>query len=233
MPDLPTKRNVLLVDWRHKLAAGLVNLVVWMVCYFPLNAWQSLADDYFDILLTPLDALPLVPWTIFIYSTSVYNNALGLFLLPSKRAAWRYLGALLCAYMINFVCFFLLPTTIISLRGEVADALPGMSEMWRWQFELTHNADGPYNCFPSLHITNCVVVALAHWRGRWRYWMLGWAALIAVSTLTTKQHFFYDIPGGILVGVIGTLIARRLWGAPLEPTAEAGESSDDQRPVVG
>ena len=233
MPDLPTKRNVLLVDWRHKLAAGLVNLVVWMVCYFPLNALQSRAEHYYDIPLTPLDALPLLPWTILIYGTSVYNNALGLFLLPSKRAAWRYLGALLCAYIINFACFFLLPTTIIILREEVAAVVPEMSSMWRWPFELTHNADGPYNCFPSLHITNCVVVALVHWRGPWRYWMIGWAALIAVSTLTTKQHFFYDIPGGILVGVIGTLIAGRIWGAPLGPAAEAGESSDDQRPVVG
>ena len=230
MPDLPTKKNVLLVDWRHKLAAGLVNLLVWMAGYFPLNAWQSRAEHYFDIPLTPLDALPLVPWTIFIYSSSVYNNALGLFLLPSRRAAWRYLGALLCAYMINFLFFFLLPTNSIDLRAEAAAALPGMSEMWRWQFELTHNADGPYNCFPSLHITNCVVVALVHWRGPWRYWMLGWAALIAISTLTTRQHFFYDIPSGIAVAVCGVLIARWIWGAPLDPEPLKG---DDQSPAAG
>lgn len=230
MPDPLTKKNVLLVDWRDKLAVGLINFAAWLAGYFPLNAFQSRADHYYHIPLTPLDALPLVSWTIFIYGTSVYNNVLGLFLLPSKRAAWRYLGALLCAYVINFTCFFLLPTTIIGPREEVAAALPEMSSMWRWQFELTHNADGPYNCFPSLHITNCVVVALVHWRGPWRYWMLGWAALIAVSTLTTKQHFFYDIPGGIVVGICGVLIARRLWGAPLAPRPQPG---DDQRPVVG
>ena len=231
MPDKPSEKNVLLVDWRDKLAAGLVNLLVWLSGYFPLNAWQSRAGHYYDIPLTPLDTLlPLVPWTIFIYSTSVCNNALGLFLLPSRRAAWRYLGALLCAYMINFLCFFLLPTTIISLRAEAETALPGMSEMWRWQFELTHNADGPYNCFPSLHITNCVVVALVHWRSRWRYWMLGWAGIIAVSTLTTKQHFFYDIPGGIAVAVCGVLIARWIWGGPLDPEPLKG---DDQSPAAG
>ena len=233
MSEQQTTGALLLIDWRDKLTIGLINLAVWLAGYFPLNALQSRAEHYYDIPLTPLDALPLLPWTILIYGTSVYNNALGLFLLPSKRAAWRYLGALLCAYTINFAFFFLLPTTIISLREEVAAVVPEMSSMWRWQFELTHNADGPYNCFPSLHITNCVVVALAHWRGRWRYWMLGWAVLIAFSTLTTKQHFFYDIPGGILVGVIGTLIAGRIWGAPLGPAAEADESSDDQRPVVG
>lgn len=230
MPDEPSKRNILLVAWRDKLAAGLVNLLVWMAGYFPLNAWQSRAEHYYDIPLTPLDALPLVPWTIFIYSTSVYNNALGLFLLPSSRAAWRYLGALLCAYMLNFLCFFLLPTTIIGLRAEVAASLPEMSEMWRWLFEMTHNADGPYNCFPSLHITNCAVIALVHWRSRWRYWMLGWAGIIAISTLTTKQHFFYDIPAGIAVALCGVLIARWLWGSPLDP--EPGKDID-QSPAVG
>ena len=230
MSEQQTTGALLLIDWRGKLTVGLINLAVWIAGYFPLNALQSRAEHYYDIPLTPLDALPLLPWTILIYGTSVYNNALGLILLPSKRAAWRYLGALLCAYMINFLFFFLLPTNSIDLRAEAAAALPEMSEMWRWQFELTHNADGPYNCFPSLHITNCVVVALVHWRGPWRYWMIGWAALIAVSTLTTKQHFFYDIPGGIAVAVCGVLIARRIWGAPLDP--EPGKGAD-QSPAVG
>ena len=230
MTDSTHKRNVLLVAWRDKTAAGLVNLLVWLAGYFPLNAWQSRVEHYFHIPLTPLDSLPLVPWTIFIYSTSIFNNGLGLFLMPSRRACWRYLGALLCAYMINFLCFFLLPTTIISLRGEVIDELPKMGGMWRSVFEMTHNADGPYTCLPSLHITNCVVVALAHWRSPWRYWMLGWAVLIAISTLTTKQHFFYDIPTGIAVAVCGTLIARWIWGAPLDP--EPGKGAD-QSPAVG
>ena len=230
MSEQQTTGSLLLIDWRDKLTIGLINLAVWLAGYFPLNALQSRAEHYYDIPLTPLDALPLLPWTILIYGTSVYNNALGLFLLPSKRAAWRYLGALLCAYTINFAFFFLLPTTIISLREEVAAVVPEMSSMWRWQFELTHNADGPYNCFPSLHITNCVVVALVHWRGPWRYWMLGWVALIAVSTLTTRQHFFYDIPAGIAVAVCGVLIARWIWGAPLDPEPLKG---DDQSPAAG
>ena len=230
MSEQQTTGALLLIDWRGKLTVGLINLAVWIAGYFPLNALQSRAGHYYAIPLTPLDALPLLPWTILIYGTSVYNNALGLFLLPSKRAAWRYLGALLCAYIINFACFFLLPTTIIILREEVAAVVPEMSSMWRWPFELTHNADGPYNCFHSLHIPNCVVGALAHWRGRWRYWMLGWAVLIAFSTLTTKQHFFYDIPGGIAVAVCGVLIARRIWGAPLDP--EPGKGAD-QSPAGG
>mgnify|MGYP002039558670 FL=1 len=230
MTDARPKRAVLLVDWRDKLAAGLVNLLAWLAGYFPLNAWQARAEHYYDIPLTPLDALPLLPWTLLIYSTSIFNNALGLFLLPSKRAAWRYIGALLCAYLVNFICFFLLPTTIGALRAEVLDTMPQMGGLWAWGFELTHKADGPYNCFPSLHITNCAVVALAHWRGPWRYWMLGWAVLIAISTLTTKQHFFFDIPAGLLVALTGTLIARRVWGAPLGGKAEEGA---DQSPAVG
>ena len=228
MPDQLAKKNILLVDWRGKLNAGLINLAIWLIGYFSLNRLIHF-EHYYAIPLTPLDALPLLPWTIYIYSTCWYNSALGIFLLPSKRAAWRFLGAILCAYAINFAFFALIPTQIEALRESVVAVTPEMSPLWRWQFELTHKIDGPYTCFPSLHITNCVLVTLAHWRSRWRYWLLGWAILIAFSTLTTKQHVSLDILGGIFVGVAGTLIAGWLWGAPLKEEEPGG----DQMPVVG
>ena len=233
MSERQAARSILLIDWRGKLTVGLIMLGLWLVGYFSLNRFQSNANHYYEIPLTPLDALPLIPWTIYIYSTSIFNSALGIFLLPSKQAAWRYLGAILYAYAINFAFFALMPTEIIDLRQGVAAAMPEMSSLWRWQFEMTHSADGPHNCFPSLHITNCVLVTLVHWRSPRRYWLLGWAVLIAFSTLTTKQHFSLDILGGIFVGFAGTLIAGRIWGVPLGPATEAGEKPDDQRSVVG
>jgi len=105
-----------------------------------------------------------------------------------------------------------------------------MSPAVAWQYQLMHSADNPYTCFPSLHITNCMLVTLAHWRSPRRRWLLPWAVLIAISTITTGQHVFIDILGGILVACAGTLAAAWIWGPPLD---SIDEDRSNQEPRVG
>jgi membrane-associated phospholipid phosphatase len=68
-----------------------------------------------------------------------------------------------------------------------------------WQALLT--VDRPVNCVPSLHVANASVCAFAlRQEGtEWRYGAPVWLALIVLSTLTTKQHFFIDIAAGVLL----------------------------------
>tara|TARA_B100000809_G_scaffold10134_1_gene9559 strand:- start:1129 stop:1821 length:693 start_codon:yes stop_codon:yes gene_type:complete len=230
MPDQHTERSILLIDWQGKLAVGLVNLAVYMIGYFSLNKFIEF-EVYHEVFTLRIDELLLLPlggWTIFIYNTCYINSSLGVFLLPSKEAAWRFLGAILIAYIINFALFALWPTTIEAIR-ETVD--PGtMAPVVAWQYQLMHSADNPYTCFPSLHITNCMLVTLAHWQSPRRYWLLLWAVLIAISTITTGQHVFIDILGGILVACAGTLVAARIWGAPLD---SIDEDRSNQEPRVG
>ena len=230
MPEQQAERSILLTDWQGKLTVGLLNLAVWMVGYFSLNKFIEF-EVYHKVPTLRIDELLLLPlggWTIFIYNTCYINSGLGIFLLPSKEAAWRFLGAILIAYIINFTAFALWPTTIEAIR-ETVD--PGaMSPVVAWQYQLMHSADSPYTCFPSLHITNCMLVTLAHWKSPRRYWLLPWAVLIAISTITTGQHVFIDILGGILVACAGTLVATRIWGAPLD---SIGEDRSNQGPRVG
>src|SRR6185436_14225959 len=63
--------------------------------------------------------------------------------------------------------------------------------------------DVPENCFPSLHVS-LAIIAAAYWpRARWIG--IAWAIAIAVSTMTTKQHYFVDVAGGIAMGFLTTL----------------------------
>ncbi|MCH2580613.1 MAG: phosphatase PAP2 family protein, partial [Planctomycetes bacterium] len=78
--------------------------------------------------------------------------------------------------------------------------------------------------------TNCMLVTLAHWRSPRRYWLLPWAVLIAISTITTGQHVFIDILGGILLACVGTLAGAWLWGPPLD---SIDEDRSNQEPRVG
>jgi membrane-associated phospholipid phosphatase len=65
-------------------------------------------------------------------------------------------------------------------------------------------ADNPNNCFPSMHIA---LTGVSSWAIRFLsrrlhllFWL--WTLTIYVSTLTTKQHYFLDILGGIAVMLI-------------------------------
>lgn len=195
------------IDWRSKLAVGSINLVVWFVGYFTLNRHPF--ETYWTVPETALDALPFVPWTIIPYLSSWLFSAIGIFALPSGQYAWRFLGSVVVAYAISFATFASWPTRLDpSMRAEADPS--AMSPWFAILFEWVHAADGPFTCFPSLHVTNCVLVLLAHWGTPRAPWMSVWASAIALSTMTTRQHVAVDVLSGIAVGALGVWVARRV-----------------------
>ena len=69
-----------------------------------------------------------------------------------------------------------------------------------WSLRLLYDIDTPYGCFPSLHVAWAFVSALTCYRVHAGVgWVAaGWATLIAVSTLYTKQHYVVDVIAGAL-----------------------------------
>jgi hypothetical protein len=79
---------------------------------------------------------------------------------------------------------------------------------YRWLTTI----DTPANCFPSGHITAPVIGcwALAQERPRWR-WPIRLAVIPFVLTiLTTKQHYVWDLFGGLATAIIGIVLSRYL-----------------------
>jgi membrane-associated phospholipid phosphatase len=77
---------------------------------------------------------------------------------------------------------------------------------------LVQSLDVKNNCFPSLHIANAFTAAfyLALKRKlflRSVLWI--WFVLICWSVISTGQHYFYDILGGIILAFISLYIVRR------------------------
>ncbi len=78
---------------------------------------------------------------------------------------------------------------------------------------LVQSLDVKNNCFPSLHIANACTAAyfLAIRRKlllRTIIWI--WFSLICWSVISTGQHYFYDIIGGILLGSISLYMIGKL-----------------------
>jgi membrane-associated phospholipid phosphatase len=78
--------------------------------------------------------------------------------------------------------------------------------------------------FPSFHVAQCILTALALWQSRWlRYPAAILAALMCVSTVTTGWHYVIDAIAGGGVAVFSQIAAGwiyRKWAAPIPATAK-------------
>ena len=95
------------------------------------------------------------------------------------------------------------------VRPEFAGVTMG-ERLMRWVFSV----DKPANCFPSLHVIFAVLGALLIDRAgvgrgvRWFWW--AFAVAVSVTTVTSGQHYFIDVPGGVAVALAGYFVGRRL-----------------------
>jgi membrane-associated phospholipid phosphatase len=154
--------------------------------------------------------IPFVPWTIFVYYTIFLFYLALSFAAPKTRDGHRELLVtiqfVVLASWFAYVVFLLFPAQV-DLRGQ-ALAL-GATEGGLGPFYASfHWLDRPFNSWPSLHVTQTFLAAigLTHWWARdgrklriMALWIL-WTTL-ALSALTTKQHFLWDVLTGFALGL--------------------------------
>lgn len=175
------------------LTAGGLSLYAWLNQHLPpkVSFWL------------PLDgAVPFVPATIVAY-VALHG------LLP--LAAWltdavgfvRMAAALLVS---NLTCYLGFALATAHYPRPALAAIPAPWNAW---YAVLHANDGPGNTFPSIHVATALVVTatLARSSGR-GWWLVG--ACVALSTLTTKQHFVADVVAGAAVAAWGLYVARRV-----------------------
>ncbi len=142
--------------------------------------------------------IPFLPWTILPYWSIDLFYGLSFLLCRTALQVDRHALRLLTAQLVSVACFLAFPLRFSFSRPD-ADGLFGAL------FDALAGFDLPYNQAPSLHISLLVILWVrfaAATRGPLRGLVDAWAALIAVSVLTTYQHHFIDLPSGALVGLL-------------------------------
>jgi membrane-associated phospholipid phosphatase len=193
-PDADCRRAVLIY--------GTGVSLLWLAVYGGAD-WFTDLHNYRIPLQTSVDlAIPFVPAGAIFYLSLFPMLWLAPFILHTPQQCQAFAEALAAAILIAGIGFVLIPAAPIEIRS-VATGLFG---------PLFHFADWvnlKNNLFPSLHVALAVVSAVSFSRSQSAavglfFWL--WAAMIALSTLLTRQHYIIDIVAG---GFLGTVVAHR------------------------
>ncbi len=153
----------------------------------------------------PLDSfIPYVPMmNIAYFSFYIYYVLIPLFARTDlhHKCAIIFSQRLFVVTLPVFLMFLFLPVEV-DLRSEVEG-----EDILTRLLSLIHGVDQPYNAWPSLHVGHslCVVLSVplvyninkfAH-AALWIAWLL-----LSISTMTTQQHYLFDVITGILFALI-------------------------------
>jgi membrane-associated phospholipid phosphatase len=202
---------------KARLAYKLSLLGVFGALYVLFYLWPNFLPLFAPTYLPLLEvdrAVPFLPWTFSIY-LSDYVLFTVVFFLVTDLDEWNTFARM--GFMTLILCgafFLFFPTTYPRPTYPAVD-----NAFISFLMMLVSTSDTPNNCFPSMHVA---MTSVATWNLRHRsrgvfVCFLLWSLAIFVSTLTTKQHYFVDIAGGVCAVAVVALIesfgvARGWWG---------------------
>jgi membrane-associated phospholipid phosphatase len=189
-----------------KWVAYFNNYPAWVICVLEIVIFSfvySFSNHFVRLGLYPqppytyIDkAIPFLDWTILIYNSVFLLMPIGLvWIVRSDRGQSMVSCFILLSIHLTFFLFYPVELSRSQLQP---------SDTWRWGFEIMWGLDEPRNCFPSLHVALSFLVAFFVLQRRkvWGSVFLVWAVLISLSTLTTEQHFFVDVLGGMITSTV-------------------------------
>ncbi|UJR83378.1 phosphatase PAP2 family protein [Sandaracinus amylolyticus] len=203
-----------LVELGERLAGFGVSMLTILVCYGASKI--GTIAPYRLLPLTALDlAIPYWPWTVWIYGTATWAVFLAWAIVPSRLEARRLWTSIALASITCAAIFMVFPTTY----PRTLYPTPDDGSLTAIELADLREADTAANCVPSLHVALAALMALSgisfpfrttRVRRALAVLCVAWATLVALATLTVKQHYIVDVPSGALVGALAWWSARRL-----------------------
>lgn len=208
------------------MQAALIVAFVTIVCYFAVNELAAIRGvTVFDSTQLfvwedrTLDSrIRYMPWTVMIYKWyGIYFWLPVLFYPKTVSGVKELFGLYTGMIFLGFACCALFLFFPVEMTSRV-DAMPeGSSPFFHEMNRVIHSFDRPFNTWPSMHVAlpGLATMVMGGWlKGRFGKVVLfgSWIAM-SISTLTTKQHFLWDVmTGGLLAGLYWKLLLRRRLG---------------------
>jgi membrane-associated phospholipid phosphatase len=184
----------------------IINALLFGLCYTLTNHAAESAQVQRTLALAFEQAIPFLPWMIIPYASSGPLLAWAFFKVRKGDALRVYSRRLMLSTVAASLVFAVFPA-----RFPVGRVVPEHGFL-QLAYGLLDASDRPYNQFPSLHITYCILLWLALRPAiasrAWRAALAAWLLLVGASTLLTWQHALADIAGGMVLAAIACYAVR-------------------------
>ncbi|MES1165784.1 MAG: phosphatase PAP2 family protein [Verrucomicrobiota bacterium] len=190
----------------YKWACGLIAAAVQSAIYFGIG--HARLSRSTELLRTRADdAIPFLPATAWFY-LPVYAAIFIIAIAGFRSRAYfdRALRGVALVMVVGFLGHLLVGAEYP--RPVLAPPYPDLSSAF---LAWVQRIDPPGNVFPSLHVAHSSTLALIlnHENPRLGRWVIALAALLAASTLTTKQHFVADVVAGLALAALARWLVLR------------------------
>ena len=190
------------VNKKNRNSMGLLTLAFVAGVYYLTNH-----NQVFKLNALPMSSVdllvPFKPWTIWVYISEYVYYVIAFLSFRNLMNVNKFLYSYLALSLLSCAIFFFWPTVFPRELYPLDASVPDGITKTVFSFLRTH-MDTPANCLPSHHVSSCFLLAFAFYtesKAKFRIY-LSWTFLISLSTLSTKQHYFYDVVTGFLLAVV-------------------------------
>ena len=145
------------------------------------------------------DIIPLVPWFVYIYFLTFPVSIFTYFYLASKNKKQHYdiFLTLVISFLISGIIYFFFQSRFIK-PDFTPKSFTDRLLVWTW------GSTNPTNNFPSQHCFMAIAGFIACYDCKemnkgYRIFGCTMSALIVISTVLTKQHYWIDFVGSLLI----------------------------------
>jgi hypothetical protein len=184
--------------WLRALAWLAVLGPLFFISYNFANAAASRRANVPALMFEWERHIPFLAWTILPYWSSDLLYALSLAICRTRDELDLHGKRLVAIQTFSTACFLVFP---LRCAFERPAAVGWTGDL----FAALMSFDRPYNQAPSLHVSLAAILWTryrAHTAGPIRSMLAAWLVLVALSTLTTYQHHFIDLPTGLWAGLL-------------------------------
>jgi hypothetical protein len=189
---------------RNTLGMLLLTFVLY-AGYQISNRFHILEPRYLPLTIVD-NSIPFLVWTVWPYFLLIFMAFLPI-VIKDKALFERTMLAFTIGVSINIAFWLLIPT--IFYRPPLPTDTDITSFAYRWLCSI----DTPANCFPSGHITSPAIGCWAISKEFPKYRLkIGLCfLLLSITILTTKQHYIWDLPGGLCTAMIGIWLSGKIY----------------------
>ncbi len=192
LPIFVTKKN--------KYWAGFILFVFAVVLYLSSNHYHFIPPRLLP--LSWVDKLvPFLPGSVWIYISEYIYFLVVYATCKDMVNLNKYFYSFLALQTVSVLIFWIWPTTYPRDLFPLPSSLDAITY---FAFSTLRETDTPANCCPSLHVSSVYLssfIFLDDQRKKFPFFFI-WGTAIAISTLTTKQHYLIDVIFGFIMALV-------------------------------